>query len=313
MFSEEIKAASDHRSRETDNSSPQPSDGRKSVLQESCDSRMNIILELSSKVSDQDAKITALENQIREKNKLIQQLQGEQRAQSGKNRRGSQGGNTRHVNSGLSSTHNGVRHDKQHREMDDRSFNTCDDNMSEVSELKSIQNEMKDLMRKNKKKNPKKKPQYHIDTMDYRQSSSISRDSGIASAGVNTGERNLPQSSGRNPKPIRVSSAASTISISGFSDDLNDYEPNSILNSNANPRDSERSERFQSNATARTNLEFDDNDSWADSGDEKLMDEDISPRRLELRQISAPKKKKSQKHDFEYIDNLLSGTPDTTA
>ncbi len=274
---------------------------------------MNIILELSGKVSDQDAKITALENQIREKNKLIQQLQDEQRTQSGKGRRGSQSGNTRLVNPGSNSIHNGDRHNNHHQEMGDRSFHTDNDNKSEVSELKSIQNEMKDLMRKNKKKNPKKKSQYHFDTMDYRQSSSVSRDSGIASAGVNTAERNLPPPSGRNMKHTRVSSAASTISISGFSDDLNDYEPNSILNSNANPRDSGRFEVFQSNATARTNLEFDDNDSWGDSGDENVMDEDISPRRLELRQISAPKKKKAQKHDFEYIDNLLSHTADTTA
>ena len=236
-------------------------DGRRSALEESCDSRMKIILELSNKVSDQDAKIIALENKLREQNKL---LETKQRSDSASAKRRKKSTKTATLEYNIPNT-------------------TIEGNEdTEINELKSIAEEMK-KMRKVKKKTVKSGV---MELNDFREASGRSRDSGISSADI-TADKRL--NSGK-MKLDRVQSAASTISY--FSDDVNEEEITSP-NQTFYGRD------------IRTHF-VDDQDSWDDSD----VEEKISGyRKIELRQISAPKhKKKTKTSDFEYIDNLLTDT-----
>ena len=216
---------------------------------------MKIILELSNKVSDQDAKIVALENKIHEQNKLIE---SQQRSNSASSKRG--------------------RSSRQNSTLESK-FSDLGDisrgDTAEINEMKSIAEEMK-MLRKSKKKGKIKTADE--DFSDYRQASGVSRDSGISSAGFSA---NKVHTSGGITQPIRVQSAAST--MSAFSEDLDEEETIGRKN--------------------RTNF-TDDRDSWDDSENEQ---ETKISRRVELRQISAPKHKKTTKtSDFEYIDNLLT-------
>ena len=237
-------------------------DGRRSALEESCDSRMKIILELSNKVSDQDAKIIALENKLREQNKL---LETKQRSDSASAKRGKKSTKTATL-----------EYDIPNKTNEDSEDTT------EINELKSIAEEMK-KMRKVKKKTVKSGV---MELNDFREASGRSRDSGISSADI-TADKRL--NSGK-MKLDRVQSAASTISY--FSDDVNDEEI-TFPNQTFNGRD------------IRTHF-VDDQDSWDDSDVEEKTS---GYRKIELRQISAPKhKKKTKTSDFEYIDNLLTDT-----
>ena len=236
-------------------------DGRRSALEESCDSRMKIILELSNKVSDQDAKIIALENKLREQNKL---LETKERSDSASAKRGKKSTKTATLEYNIPNT----------------TIEGSED--TEINELKSIAEEMK-KMRKTKKKTVKSGV---MELNDFREASGRSRDSGISSADI-TADKRL--NSGK-MKLDRVQSAASTISY--FSDDLNEEEitsPNQTFNGR----------------NIRTHF-VDDQDSWDDSDTEEKTG---GYRKIELRQISAPKhKKKTKTSDFEYIDNLFTDT-----
>ena len=237
-------------------------DGRRSALEEPCDSRMKIILELSNKVSDQDAKIIALENKLRERNKL---LETKQRSVSASAKRGIKSTKTATLEYDIPNT-----------------TNEGSEDTTEINELKSIAEEMK-KMRKAKKKTVKSGV---MELNDFREASGRSRDSGISSADI-TADKRL--NSGK-MKLDRVQSAASTISY--FSDDVNEEEITSP-NQTFNGRD------------IRTHF-VDDQDSWDDSDVEERTS---GYRKIELRQISAPKhKKKTKTSDFEYIDNLLTDT-----
>ena len=223
---------------------------------------MKIILELSNKVSDQDAKIIALENKLREQNKL---LETERRTHSASAKRGKNSAQTATLEYNMPNT-----------------TNEGSEDTTEINELKSIAEEMK-KMRKAKKKSEKPG---EMEFGDYREASGRSRDSGISSADI-TADKRLNSCK---TKLNRVQSATSTISY--FSDDLNEEE---ITSSN----------KAFNGRNIRTHF-VDDQDSWDDSDAEEKTG---VHRKIELRQISAPKhKRKTKQSDFEYIDNLLTDT-----
>ena len=251
---------------------------------------MKIILELSNKVSDQDAKIIALENKLREQNKLLETerrtnsasaakiialenklreqnklLETERRTNSASAKRGKKSAKTATLEYNIPNT-----------------TNEGSEDTTEINELKSIAEEMK-KMRKAKKKVVKSDA---MEFSDYREASGRSRDSGISSADI-TADKRL--NSGKK-KLDRVQSATSTISY--FSDDLNEED---IASSNKTFNGRNMGTHF-----------VDDQDSWDDSDAEEKTG---VHRKIQMRQISAPKhKKKTKKSDFEYIDNLLTDT-----
>ena len=240
-----------------------------------------LILDLSAQVSQQDARITELENKLHEKNKQIEALQKSQsRANS----------------------------DSKRRQMDDTWSpesvkSAANETSAEVDELKQIAEEMKALKMGKRTTGKKKRVVKKQEESDYRGSSGASRDSGIHDYGAD-GSRS------RSPADHMVESLhrESSLLVDGLmssamrvfdrvprdgrrAPDLEDLSPHRTEGSEVGS-----TSRTVEQTTCRTLLS-DEDDKWPSDNEHEIeVEED---RNMNIRRISAAKKRPKSKEPGE--------------
>ncbi len=287
-------------------------------LPEEDSGRTKIILDLSSQISEQDARITDLQNKLTEKDKLLQQLQGQSSSRPGSVKgQGSRSSNSKVSPKGDSSWgslsdqmevispgksprnrvsgdatmesegHQRSRISSKHKS---QVYAEGPPESGNVSELKAIAQEMKKLKKKKKKDISK-----ILDTQsanDFRESSGISRDSGVIS--METDLDGSRVNSGHRKNKARISSATSTSTLSAFSDTDADLD---LDNCDEPDSQHKKASCFSNQSTFMRELNF-----QRDNPEKSKTFLDPAS----IRQISAPKgNRKHQESDYDFIDRLL--------